>query len=253
MQARDPRGDAVDGGVKIVRREEYAAQRVRADDLLHHFARLVVKEHHMVAVPAHGAGDVQRQTVIEQEHGADLVGDKLGRVIVTVVHERRNVAGIHIVRAELRRADGVGFQTNAEDLGLDAREDLRLVIRNGQNFVHRLRVAAAGRETVCRIILIAVGDPEVDDAGLAGFLGEILCDFHAALAVRDPEFADRLIRGRESQTVLDHGVGEECRIKVDAKAARFRIRDPAGKMLRPDGVAVCKLAVFKNGVACVQI
>ena len=207
----------------------------------------------MVAVPAHGAGDVQRQPVVEQEHGTDLVGDKFRRVIVTVVHERGDMAGIDIVRAELCRADGVGFQTNAEDLGLDARENLCLVIRDRQDLIHRLRVAAAGGEAVCRVILIAVGNPEVDDAGLAGFFGEILRNGHAALAVFDPEFADRLIRGRESQTVLDHGVGEERRVKVDAEAALFGIGDPAGKMLRLDGVAVGELATFKNSVACMQI
>ena len=46
---------------------------------------------------------------------------------------------------------------------------------------------------------------------------------------------------------------EERRVKVDAKAALFGIGDPAGKMLRLNGVAVGELTGFENGVACVQI
>ena len=65
--------------------------------------------------------------------------------------------------------------------------------------------------------------------------------------------ADRLVRGRERQAVLDHGMREERRVKVDAKAALFGIGNPAGKMLRLNGVAGSKLTGFENGVACVQI
>lgn len=120
----------------------------------------------MVAVPAHGAVMCSASRSLNRSMELILSETKLGRVIVAVVHQRGNAAGIDVIRAELRRADGVGFQTNAEDLGLDAREDLRLVIGNGQNFVHRLRVAAARREAVCRVILIAVGNQKLITQGL---------------------------------------------------------------------------------------
>ena len=106
------------------------------------------------------------------------------------------------------RADDVTFRADAEEFGLDGVEvDVRVdrlfedgVERFGQAFARRL--AVGGR------VLVAVGDPDVGDAGVPSCFADRCADLAAGDAVLDPELADRLVAVREGEAVGGFRMGE---------------------------------------------
>ena len=91
-RADHPGGHAVDAGVEEVEPDVDAAEVVAPDQLLRDRLQLVGEDHDVVAVPAHAAADVQQDLVQVQEHGRDLVGDDLGRMIVAGVEAQQLLA-----------------------------------------------------------------------------------------------------------------------------------------------------------------
>ena len=185
--ARDQRRDTVDGSIKIVGGQEHAIQRVVAYQFLGDLAGLVVKQHHVVGVPTHGTSNMQSHILVEQKQGRDLVGNQLGGLIMAVVHQRSDAGFVGVGQTELCRADGVGLQTDTEHLGFQGDVDLFLIVRNGEDLIQRFLEAAARADAVGGQILVAVGDPDIHNAGNAGLVGEIFCDLQAGLAMLDPE------------------------------------------------------------------
>lgn len=61
----NPSGDTVDGCIKVIKRDEHTVKGAASDDLLGDLAGLVVVCHHVVGVPAHAAGYVKRDLIIE--------------------------------------------------------------------------------------------------------------------------------------------------------------------------------------------
>ncbi len=148
----------------------------------------------MVAVPAHAAADVQQDLVEVQEHGRDLVGDDLGRVVVAGVEAQQLLARDGVAEVELVRADDVALRADAEQLALDGVAVVLRVDRLGEDRVERLGQPLARPLAVDGRVLRAVGDPDVGDAGRAQRLADRGADPAAGDAVIDPELADRLDR-----------------------------------------------------------
>ena len=108
---------------------------------------------------------------------------------MAVVHERYKSVLCTVFKAELGRADGVGFDSDAEDLGFKRHGDEIAVIAGTENAVERFGKAAARSLTVGGGVLVAVGYPDVHEALFAGLAGEIFRDAQAGYSVADPEFA----------------------------------------------------------------
>lgn len=81
----DHHGHAVDGGVKIIQADVASLQAVVLHQLIGDVLEVVVELQDMVAVPTDRSGNVERQFVIETEHGADLIRHVLGRMEVPSV------------------------------------------------------------------------------------------------------------------------------------------------------------------------
>ena len=81
--ADDPGGHTVDARVEVVEADAGAAEEIAADQLFHHRACRVIEDHHVIAVPAHAAANVEQQAGDEEEHGGNLVGESFGRVEVS--------------------------------------------------------------------------------------------------------------------------------------------------------------------------
>ena len=86
---------------------------------------VVVEQDDVVAVPADAAADVQQDLRQEHEHRADLVGDRLGRVIVAGVERQTACRVERVAEVVLVRADGEALEPDAEQLALDRVEIVR--------------------------------------------------------------------------------------------------------------------------------
>ena len=95
-QTDHPCGYAVDRSVEIVRCDEHSVECVMCDDLLSNLLCFIVKENGVVAVPADGAGDMKCNLLIEKEKRRNFVGNNLGRMIVTVIHEGSDTLAVYI-------------------------------------------------------------------------------------------------------------------------------------------------------------
>ena len=233
-ETRDPRGDAVDGGVEVIQRQIHpAVQAAAAGDLLAEFLCFIVKQYHMVTVPAHRAGDVQGDLREEGQQCRDFVADHLGGVIVAVVHQGDAFAGIHggVAQGELCTAHGVALHADAEHLAFDAGLDLGKIKGLRENFVDGLLVAHARPEAVSGDVLEAVPCPDVHGDHTAQLFCKVLGDTDAGFAVLDPEAAGLLVGGTERQRIT-LAMGKERRVEVRAEAVLFAEFHPRGVVLR---------------------
>ena len=175
---------------------------------------------------------------------------------MAVVHEGDALAGVGggVAQGELGAAHGVGLHADAEYLGLHAGLDLVEVKGLGENLVNGLLVAHPGAHAVGGDVLEAVAGPDVHDAGLTQFLGQVLADADAGPAVVNPEAAGLLIGGGQGEGVA-LGVGEEGGVEVAAQAPRPAEVHPLLEVLGLQPVPVHPAAVFvvKDGVAGVEI
>ena len=97
----------------------HPAQVIAADELLGDRQQLVGENHHVVAIPAHSPADVQQDLVQVHEHGRDLVGDDLGRMVMTGVQAKELAPRDGITEVKLVRADDVALGAESEELALD--------------------------------------------------------------------------------------------------------------------------------------
>ena len=191
----DPCGNAVYACVKEVKRHCDIVHSAACNYLLCDLLCLVVETDNVVGVPAHRTGYVERELLVEEQERGDLVGNDLGRMIVTVVHKRDKSVLLDISEGELGGTDGISLKTDTENLGLEGDKHLFMVIRHGDDLVEGLLESCARSDPVGGDILVAVGDPDIHDTGLAGLLGNGIDLGYvpdAQLAVRIPEHAEIL-------------------------------------------------------------
>ena len=79
----------------------YAVKEVVADDFAGNGLGFVIQQHHVVAVPAHRAADVQQQTRHVEHGGGNFVGDHLGWVEMAGIQAQRGLAAGGVTHVEL--------------------------------------------------------------------------------------------------------------------------------------------------------
>ena len=126
------------------------------------------------------------------------------------------------------------------------------VNRFGEDGVERGFEAGAGRFAIHRRVFVAVGDPEVGDAGLAELFSDVGGDLAAGDAVFDPVLAHPGVRVGEGEAVVGQRVGEVGGVEVQAQRALLAPVDPALELGGGVGVALHFLAA-KIGVAGVEV
>src|SRR5207244_8981892 len=93
--------------------------RLAADQRLRDRFQLVRENHHMVAVPADSAADMQQDLIEVLEDRGELVRDDLGGMVVAGVEAEELAAREGVSQVELVRADDVALRADAEELALD--------------------------------------------------------------------------------------------------------------------------------------
>ena len=202
----------------------------------------------------HGAGDVQRHVREEQQQAGELVGDVLHGVEVAGVDEHHVVAALlrGIGHVELLVAGGEALHADAEDLLLHGVDDVRRV--EGVDLVERVAQTLAHTKAVGRVVLQAVGDPEVVEHHVVKLLADALGDLAAGDAMANPEVAHVLVRRGDGQALLDHGMAEQRGVEVDAEAVLLSPSHPRLEVLVLDLVAVDPgVLVGEDGIAGMQV
>ena len=207
----------------------------------------------MVAVPAHGAGDVQDGLIHEAHHGAQLGGDDLGGMEVARVQGIAQAVLDGVAHRELVAGHGEALHADAEQLALQAAGHVLLADGLvGEDFIQRSDHALAEGAGSHAGVLHAVGHPVVDGAGLSQLLGELIADLAAALAVLDPELAHVRLRAGQGQIAVHHGMGKIGGVEVQADLVRLGPVHPVLEFGDGVFIAIDLLAVL-FGVAGVQV
>ena len=214
-----------------------ALKEIPANQLLRKGLKLVAEHDDVVAVPADAAADVEHDLRHEQQDGADLVGHRFGRMIVPGVERHQHAPGSRVSEIELVRADRVALTAKAEELPFDCIAVERRIDRILEDRVKCVAQSLARAEPVGRRVLHAVGNPEVRHAGPAEGAPERFADAPARDAVVDPELSDRAIRMRQREA-LGFRMREVRLVEIEPDAEPSRPVDPAGKVLRTDGIAI---------------
>lgn len=254
-EPRDPRRDPVDRRVEIIQSHVHApVQPAATDDLLAQLPGLIVKQHHVVGVPPHGARNVQRDFREKRQQRGYFIAHQLGRMIVPVVHERDAAVRVQggIAQGKLRAAHGVALHPDAEHLALHTGLDLGKVERLGQYLVDGRPVPHSRAQPVGGNVLKPVPGPDVHRADLPQLLRQILADTDTRLAMLHPKAAGFLIGRGQGQRVAP-GMREKRRVKIRAKSVLPAKRDPRGKVLRLQTVPIHPFPRCEDGVGCVQI
>ena len=98
------------------------------------------------------------------------------------------------------------------------------------NLVQRFLQAAAGTHPIGGHILVAVGNPDIAQAGGTQLPTKILGDAAASDAMVNPEPAHLLVRMGKSQVIGGHGMGEQGGVKVQTQPPLFGILHPCFKV-----------------------
>ena len=114
----------------------------------------------------------------------------------------------------------------------------RSSIGRGEDFVERLLEQLARPLAVDGHVLVAVGNPDVGDAGLAQRPADGRADLAAGDAVLDPEAAYGRIAMGQGEAAGRQGMGEISGIEIHADAQPAGPVDPALEMGRLDLVAI---------------
>ena len=139
----------------------HAVEQIVTNDFAGDGLRFVVKQHHVVAVPAHRTADVQQQARHIQHGGGNFVGNHFGGVEVPGIEAQRSAAAGGVSEIEFVGADGVAFRTDAEQFAFD-RVDVfgeRKLLRN--HFIKRTHQALARCQTIDGDVFHAVRHPDI--------------------------------------------------------------------------------------------
>ena len=247
----DPGGYPVNAGVEEVQPDHHPIDGVAADNFRGDFLQIVVVGNHMVAVPTHGAGNVKGYLIGKQQHGGNLVRHVLGGMEMAVVQQAQNAVFRGIIHIKLVRAYGAGLHTDAKHLGFHCVDHIVGVQLYGIDFVQRFLQAAAGTHPIGGHILVAVGNPDIAQAGGTQLPTKILGDAAASDAVVNPEPAHLLVRMGKSQVIGGHGMGEQGGVKVQTQPPLFGILHPCFKVA---GLQLVPVNFFvSDGIAGVEV
>ena len=119
------------------------------------------------------------------------VRDVLGLLIVTCVKRVHLLAGCAVGGVEVVAAHGVAFQTDTEQLGLEA--VLHAVELLFHDFVERCSEDFTILLALYGHVLASVVYPDVHDTGVVLGLTHSVCNAAATLGVLNPEVADALV------------------------------------------------------------
>ena len=116
------------------------------------------------------------------------------------------------------RADDVTLAPEAEELrfhrvGVQASRSMA----RRKNFIERRSQPFAGRPAIGGQILVAVGDPEIRDHGLAKLPAGFRGDAPASDPVVDPVLTHRPVPMRKCETIRGQWMAEKRRIEIEAR------------------------------------
>ena len=74
------------------------------------------KQHHVIAIPAHAAAEVEQQAGDELQDRRDLIGDRLGGMEVAGIQAVELLPLGGVAEVKLVRADDVALAADAEEL-----------------------------------------------------------------------------------------------------------------------------------------
>ena len=118
-QTDSPGGNAVDGGIKVVKTHGNSAVEVSAAHFLHYAVELIVLNNDMVVVPSYAAADVQHNGIYKVNIRAELIRYALGGVEVTGVKAYAYaVLFCGIAKIEFMAAHGEAFHADCKELAL---------------------------------------------------------------------------------------------------------------------------------------
>ena len=143
-----------------------------------------------------------------------------------------------VSQVELLRADDIAFAGESEELALDRVEAQLARNRLGQDPVERVLKQLAMDRTVRRHVLVAVGDPDVVDAGRAERPAHVRRNLAAGNRVIDPESADGLIAAGEREPACGHGMREVSGVHVEPGGVRAGPVNPAAEVPGLELIAV---------------
>ena len=144
----------------------------------------------------------------------------------------------NVSHAELVRAYGVAFSTDAEYLAFNTVDNVLAVLGCSEDLVVGLSKTKTGGKGVKRNLFVAVGSPVVDNAGLAGLICKVLTDSAACDTVAYPECAYFLVSAGEGALVGAQRVSKVGGVKVESDTLLNSPVYPFIKMLGLDLVTV---------------
>ena len=201
--AHDPGGDPVDCGVKIIQTDVHTGNTV-SDDFGCDHLEFVVEQHHMIAVPADGTADMQKDLIQEKQHGTDFVADLLSRMKMPGVQAQHQAVLHGIAQIKLMRTDRTAFHPDSKELALNGIPHQGRIPPDGINLIQRLRQTFPRRSAIHGNILESVRNPGVHDAARPESAPHFLRNSAAGLRMGDPEGPHPGIRTRQGQTARRH-------------------------------------------------
>ena len=181
-------------------------EQAAADELLSDRLEVVAEHHDVVAVPADAAADVEQDLRQEHQHRADLVRDRLGRMVVAGIERVEHLARQRVRQIELVRSDRITLAPDAEQLAFDGIEVEGGVERFREHRVERFDQARSGSHAIYRGIFHAVGNPEVRHTRRAERFSHRGPDAAAGRRVADPERPNALVAMRQREVVSGLGM-----------------------------------------------
>ena len=182
---------------------------------------------------------MEHQLGHEEEEAGNHVTHILGGLVVAGVESVDGVVLGAVACEEVVRTYGVGFETDAEELGFETRLHVGQVF--GEDFVEALFENLAVAIALYGEVLASVVNPDVHDTGVALCLTHGIGDAAAALGVLNPEVADGLV-GIGQRKVATLGVGEAGGVEVELQVVLLCPVNPSLEVGNFYLVAVYKLA-----------
>ena len=192
---------------------------------------------------------MQKDCIQRKCHGAQLVGDVLGRMEMPHVQAKQQPLPDGVAKIEFVTADRARLDSDAEQLALDGIKHVRPIMNVGKHRVERRFQPHPRRTPVDGRVLIAVRNPDVVDHGRADFTAHPCRNLPCPPPVLDPELANALVRMGKRQVVVGLSMGEKGRVEIEPEPVYPGPVDPVREMLVLDFVAIRRVvSIHVHGV-----
>ncbi|CPR51879.1 Uncharacterised protein [Salmonella enterica subsp. enterica serovar Bovismorbificans] len=121
----------------------HTVEQVMTDDLAGNCLGFIVQEHHVVAIPAYRAADVQQQPWHIEHGGGNFVGNHFSGMEVARIQAQRGLTAGGVAHVELIGADGVAFRADAKQFALNGVDVVRRVEFLANDLIQRFQQALA--------------------------------------------------------------------------------------------------------------